>query len=72
MKRKTATLYDPANVDEPSFTHVTTDQLNALGVSRSTIKRKLSGGEWKSYEAAPGSKRKRNRLVLISSLPVEL
>src|SRR5438045_810881 len=72
MKRTLATTHDPVDIVEPSFTHATTDQLNALGVSRSTIKRRLSGGEWKSYEAAPSDKRKRNRLVLISSLPVDL
>src|SRR5947209_8065179 len=65
---------EPNSVDviTPSFTHISTDQLNALGVSRSTIKRKLNCGEWKTCEADPTKKRKHNRLVLISSLPVEL
>lgn len=72
MKSKTATSHDPVDVTELSFTHVTTSQLNALGVSRSTIKRKLSSGEWEGHDAAQANRRKRNRLVLISSLPIEL
>lgn len=72
MKKKITATDDLVNDAEPLFPYVTTDQLNALGVSRSTIKRKLRSGEWKSYKADSGSKRKSTQLVLISNLPLEI
>jgi hypothetical protein len=69
---QTARLPYAAEIAQPSFAYITVEQLNELGVSVSTIKRKISSGEWSLNKAAPGCMQKRNRLVLISSLPVEL
>lgn len=58
---------------EPSLIHVTTDQLISLGVSWSTIKRRLKSDEWKTHEMpSPAGRTRNERLVLVSSLPVEL
>lgn len=50
----------------------TVDQLYALGISRSTINRKLKRGEWKLYENDSVKERGGNRKILISSLPSEV
>lgn len=72
MDRRIAMTRHHNKTAEPSLIYVTTDQLIPLGVSCSTIKRKLKSGEWKAQEMSSVAGRIRKRLVLISSLPVEL
>lgn len=55
-----------------SLLYVTISQLSALGISRSTIKRKLKSKEWKSLREVTGGNKKSERLILVSSLPAEL
>ena len=72
MKQKKSIEQISNNEQSPSFMSVTIEQLGTLGVSKPTVIRKLNCGEWNAHEAELGSSNKRNRKVLISSLPTEL
>lgn len=60
------------NKSVPNFFVVTVEQLTALGISRATVYRKLSRGEWKIVEAEQGSKGARSRTLCVSSLPADI
>jgi Mu transposase-like protein len=72
MKKKASKDLIPNNGQSPSFMYLTINQLCELGISKSTIIRKLNSGEWKALETTQGEYGKRTRKVLISSLPTEL
>jgi Mu transposase, C-terminal len=72
MKKKKSKEQASYNSQSPSFMYLAIDQLYLLGVSKSTVIRKLNSGEWKAQEVQQGEKRRRNRKVLISSLPTKL
>lgn len=61
-------------VDQPAtfLMSVTVDQLRALGVSKSTVNRKLKTGEWKKYEPSIKTGIRGKQAILVSSLPTEL
>jgi hypothetical protein len=59
---------------EPAFCflYVRVNQLIELGISRSTVNRKIKAGEWKIRDAEQGGHCKSGREILASSLPPAL
>jgi transposase InsO family protein len=72
MRQKNSAGRSSNNEQSPDFMYLTIDQLSLLGISKTTAVRKLNTGEWKSHDAEEGSGNKRNRKILVSSLPVEV
>jgi transposase InsO family protein len=72
MKKKISKEQVATHGQSPSFMYLTIDQLCELGVSKSTVIRKLNAGKWKVQEARQEENGRHTRKVLISSLPIEL
>lgn len=60
------------NPPVPLLMSVTVDQLCALGVSRSTVTRKLKTGEWERLESKQTKNGRERQEIAVSSLPLEL
>src|ERR1700754_2316295 len=60
------------NSTVPSLMSVSIDELCALGVSRSTVTRKIRDGEWKKLESRIETNGGDKRKILVSSLPLKL
>lgn len=72
MEKENVTKQVSSSNQALDFISLSIDQVCALGVSKSTVIRKLRDGAWKAEHTAPQEGEKRTRKVLISSLPIDL
>lgn len=72
MKSAPAEPHHAVSKSAQSFFVITIEQLTALGISRATIYRKLSKGEWKTAGAEQSQKSAPSRTLCVSSLPTDL
>lgn len=72
MGGESAAIQSTIDRPAPFLMYITSDQLCALGISRSTINRKLRADEWKLSKKGSSVRRGGKREILVSSLPVEL